>query len=424
MLGIYCRISKHKEQGRDVSIETQKQSGIKFAYSQGLTFKTFIDEGISGAEEDIKKRPEFFSLLEAIMEGEITKVYCYDQSRIERNTDIWKLFTHTMIKTGCLYYPNGSLLDLNIPENKLFTDVASLFNSFYADITGRKVKLAIAENAKKGKTHGMTAYGYEKGENGFFKINEEEAAVIRRIFQMSLEGVGTYSIANTLNNEKIDSKFNRFHRTFKRKDKDTGKITLYNTSDVKWRGNVIYDIIHNPIYKGKRRWGEDFFDVPAIIEEELWEKVNLNLEANKKNVGKREEYHYLLNGLLFCATCGKEYRGKKRLKGRNNAYMCKGKSSYYKTCNSRSISIPRLENFIIHHLFISKDLETYLVGLSENKDEIEELKSKIKKEKKLLENLNRTQDKAYKHLLDPDFENDDVMKKELFSTTKIIKDKM
>ncbi len=423
MIGIYCRISKHKEQGRDVSIETQMESGIEFAKNQGLTYKTFVDRGVSGASDDLSKRPEFVDLLDSVRHGEVTQVYCYDQSRIERNTDIWNLFTHTMTKAGCLYYPNGILLDLNVLENKLFTGIVSLLNSFYAELTSRKVKLAITANAKKGKTHGMTAYGYEKGENGFFKINEEEAAVIRRIFQMSFDGMGTYMIAKTLNKEKIEAKFNRFNRTFKRKDKDTGKITLYNTSEVKWRGNVIHDIIHNPIYKGKRKWGKEFVVVPAIIEEEFWERVNSNLEENKKSAGKRDEYHYLLNGLLYCATCGKEYRGKKRLKGRDNAYKCKGKSNYYRICSSRSISIPKLENFIIHHLFISKELEKYLVGLTENKLALDELKTKLTNEKATLEKLKRAESKAYKLLLDPDYGDDEKIKEELKLTKKKIKDK-
>ncbi len=61
--------------------------------------------------------------------------------------------------------------------------------------------------------------------------------------------------------------------------------------------------------------GENETKVPAIIDEATWDRVNKNLEENKKNPGKRDEYHYLLNGLVFCGICGKEYRGKKRLKG-------------------------------------------------------------------------------------------------------------
>lgn len=91
--------------------------------------------------------------------------------------------------------------------------------------------------------------------------------------------------------------------------------------------NVVYLILVNQIYKGIRKWngGENETKVPAIINETIWDSVNKNLEENRKKSGKRDEYHYLLNGLVFCGICGKEYRGKKRLKGRDNAYKCKSK---------------------------------------------------------------------------------------------------
>ena len=49
MVGIYCRISKHKEEGKDVSIAVQKKYGIEFAKSEGMEFRVFVDEGVSGA---------------------------------------------------------------------------------------------------------------------------------------------------------------------------------------------------------------------------------------------------------------------------------------------------------------------------------------------------------------------------------------
>ncbi|HNU62231.1 MAG TPA: recombinase family protein, partial [Methanofastidiosum sp.] len=105
MIGIYCRISKHKAEGKDVSIETQLEQGIAFAKSEGLEYKSYIDRAISGTKDDIKDRPEFALLLDSINKGIITKVFCFDQSRIERNSRIWNLFVYTMQKAKCQYYP-------------------------------------------------------------------------------------------------------------------------------------------------------------------------------------------------------------------------------------------------------------------------------------------------------------------------------
>jgi DNA invertase Pin-like site-specific DNA recombinase len=424
MIGIYCRISKHKEEGKDVSIETQMQEGKAFAKAEGLEFKIYVDKGISGTKDEIKDRPEFALMLDDIKRGNISHVYCFDQSRIERNNRIWNLFTSAMLEYKCKYYPGGKFLDLDVPENRLFTGMLSLTNEFFATLTGQKVKLAHTANSLKGKSHGITAYGYMRDKDGFLIINDEQAVTVRRIFQMSGSGIGVYTIAKTLNKDGIPTRFNNYKGEFKRKDNYTKQITVYNKNDVRWRGNVVHDLIKNPIYKGTRKWncGENETKVPAIIDESTWDQVNMNLKNNKKNVGKRDEYHYLLNGLVFCSACGKEYRGKKRLKGRDNAYKCKSKLRNALSCSSRALSIPKLETFIIKHLFQSKDLQEYLAGLPVNKEEIDEIAVKLNQLKKELDRNKRVEKMAYDRLLDPDLTDDATIKDRLILVKKKIQE--
>jgi hypothetical protein len=424
MIGIYCRISKHKAEGKDVSIETQLEQGIAYAKSEGLEYKSFIDRAISGTKDEIKDRPEFALLLDSINKGIITKVFCFDQSRIERNSRIWNLFVYTMQKAKCQYYPGGTFLDLDVPANRLFTGIISLTNEFYSTLTGQKVKLAHYKNSLKGKSHGITAYGYIRDENGLLKIHEEQAKVIRRIFKMSGDGIGVYTIAKKLNEEGIPTKFNDYSGQFKRRDKYTNEYTYFRKADVRWRGNVVYLVLTNQIYKGIRKWnsGENETKVPAIIDEATWDSVNKNLEENKKKPGKRDEYHYLLNGLVFCGICGKEYRGKKRLKGRDNAYKCKSKLRDPHSCTSRALSIPKLETFIIKHLFISKDLQKFLAGQSENKAETDNLNKKLAVLKKEIESFKKAEKKAYDRLLDPEYEDDEEIKERLRTIKKKIQD--
>lgn len=424
MIGIYCRISKHKAEGKDVSIETQLEQGISFAKSEGLEYKSFIDRAISGTKDDIKDRPEFALLLDSINKRIITKVFCFDQSRIERNSRIWNLFVYTMQKAKCQYYPGGTFLDLDVPANRLFTGIISLTNEFYSTLTGQKVKLAHYKNSLKGKSHGITAYGYIRDEDGLLKIHEEQAKVIRRIFKMSGDGIGVYTIAKKLNEEGVPTKFNDYTGQFKRRDKYTNQYTFFRKADVRWRGNVVYLIIINQIYKGIRKWngGENETKVPAIIDETTWDSVNKNLEENRKKPGKRDEYHYLLNGLVFCGICGKEYRGKKRLKGRDNAYKCKSKLRDPRNCTSRALSIPKLETFIIKHLFESKDLQNFLAGQSENKAETGNLNKKLDVLKKEVESFKKAEKKAYDRLLDPEYEDDDEIKERLRTIKKKIQD--
>ena len=424
MIAIYCRISKHKAEGKDVSIETQLEKGIDFAKSEGLEYKSFIDRAISGTKDEIKDRPEFALMLDQINKGIITKVYCFDQSRIERNNRIWNLFTYSMLKAKCKYYPGGNYLDLDVAENRLYTGILSLTNEFFATLTGQKVKLAHYKNSLKGKSHGITAYGYVRDENGLLKIHDEQAKIVRRIFKLSGEGIGVYTIAKTLNKDSIPTKFNDFSGVFKRRDRYTNQYTYFNKGDVRWRGNVVYLLITNQIYKGIRKWngGENEMKVPAIIDEATWNRVNKNLDENKKNPGKRDEYHYLLNGLVFCGICGREYRGKKRLKGRDNAYKCKSKLRNPQLCISRALSIPKLETFVIKHLFESKDLQKFLAGQTENKGETDNLNKKLALLKKEIEAFKKVEKKAYDRLLDPEYEDDDEIKERLRTVKKKIRD--
>jgi len=420
MIGIYCRISKQKEQGKDVSIEVQKKSGINFAKSINEEFKIFIDEGISGTYEKINERKGFASLLGAIKNKEITKVYCYDQSRIERSNKIWNFFVSLMMDNKCLYYPSGKIFDLAVPENLFYTGVMSLAHQLYAALTGIKVKEAINLNAKKGKSHGLTAYGYKKSENGFLVINNEESEVVKRIFEMSLKGIGTYTIANILNSEQIPTKYNRYKGEIKRVDKLTELPTYFSKKEVKWRGNVLHDIITNPIYKGKRKWNNEEVSVPAIITEDLWQKVNDNLLKNKKKVGKREEYHYLLNGLIFCNHCNNEFRGKRRKNGGDNVYKCKSKSRQNTKCNSHGINIFRIETFIINHLFMTKGLEGLLTKFDNDHNEIENLNQKLQKAENALSANKKVEQNLYNALFNPNLKNDKVIQEKLISIKKMI----
>jgi len=288
MLAIYCRTSKNKKGNRDKSIPSQKQTGAKFADLKGWECEFFVDEGISGTKDKIEDRPQFAEMLNLINKGKFKAVYCIDQSRIERNSNIWNFFVGVMLTKKCEYYPSGNFFDLNIPENIMFSGMVSLVNGFYASMTSRKTKLADELNAKEGKTHGMTAYGYQRGEKGYYEINDEEAKVVKKIYTLSLEGIGTYTIANILNSEGIPCKFNRFDGKIRRRDKLTGKITTYDKSKVKWRGNVIYDLITNSIYKGIRKWNELEISIPAIIDTDLWDKTNKNIHCQPTKIQSRQ----------------------------------------------------------------------------------------------------------------------------------------
>ena len=418
MLAIYCRISGKKGEDKDTSIPTQKEEGAKLASSLGLQPVFFVDEGISGTKDDTN-RPGFANMLKELNSKKYHGVYVLNQDRIERNSLIWEIFVAVMLSSDCKYYPNGVFFDLDNPSNRFIASVHSASNALYASLTSQRVKLSIKKRADDGRFRGQLSYGYKYDNKNHILIDEEEAKYVRMMYEWSLSGIGTYSIANLLNEKKIPTRFNKFEGDIKRIDPYTKEVYLHNKSNIKWRGNVVHDILKNPINKGKKKLGEEYYNVPEIVSEDFWERVIANLKENKKKVGKKVQYNYLLNGIMFCSHCGRQMVGKKRIASGDNSYKCKGKIYPNNLCTeSRSINIYKLETFLIKHLFESKELEKHLLELPEKENNYSALLSELTEQKKKLLSLERD----YKHqillLTNPDFAEDDNIQKVYKSSKK------
>lgn len=243
MLGIYCRTSKAREEKQ--SIENQREEGIKCAKKLDIGFRVYIDDGVSGTLDETI-RDGLSDLFRDIKKKEITHIYCIDQSRIERDTRTWDFFVAECINNNVEYYPSGVKFELDNDTNRMFAKLMSVVNAYYAEITSKKVRLANARKAKEGKTHGLKPYGYKKGKDNKYEIYEEEARNVRRMFEMSLNGIGAYTIANVFNEENIPTKFSgNFKGEMIRRDKFTNLKTKFQKDKVLWRGNVISDMLRN-----------------------------------------------------------------------------------------------------------------------------------------------------------------------------------
>jgi DNA invertase Pin-like site-specific DNA recombinase len=355
-LGIYCRISRTKE-GNDLSINDQKQKGIKKAKEICLPYELYIDEGISGTSDKIEDRPEFARFISDISNGTLSAVYAYDQSRFERNPQVRYLINQIFKKANISYYTElDGIVDLNDPQAEFFGDLMSVINKFQVTVTKIKVKSALKTRVASGKAHSILPYGYRKDENGFLIIDVEEAEIIKKIYDLSLSGMGTRSIAFFLNEIGVPTRYNKIQTgTISTKNKYTGTITVTEKKDIKWEGNTIRNIIKNTIYKGERVYSGEIYKVPEIINSTKWGKVQNNLANNRNNSGKKVEHRYLLKGLLRCGICGRNMYGKTRVNKHDDFYMCSSKRIKGENCGNRSISITKLEAFIWDRFFKGDD---------------------------------------------------------------------
>ncbi|QQM25156.1 recombinase family protein [Elizabethkingia sp. M8] len=357
MLGIYARISREKEEGKDRSINDQVLSGKELAAKLGLKYEVYIDEGLSGTL-DIEERPGLMQLIEDILSKKITHAFAYDQSRLERNKDVWsKLYTIFQDKKVKLSFKDVLEFDFESDENYLFSHITSLMNNFYTKVASRKIKSVLSRNIQEGKAHAIPPYGYRKNNEGYLIIDEIEKDVVKEIYESSLKGNGVDSIAYALNEKSIPTRYNKINTgTYTVRNKYTGEEKKLEKSKTKWRGGTIRNIIINPIYKGSRIWKGQSYNVPAIISPEYWDKVNSNLSKNANNTGKKVLHRYLLKGVLSCGKCGRNMVGRSRTNKKDHYYQCSSKRYKGESCGNRSINIDKIEGIIWSRFFKGNDL--------------------------------------------------------------------
>ncbi|MDO6819070.1 recombinase family protein [Zobellia sp. 1_MG-2023] len=439
MLAIYCRISQKKAQGKDRSIKEQRLRGIELAKKLKIKYKVFIDEGVSGTWA-LKDRPAFFKLVSDLLnkKGKITTVYALDPSRLYRNDETRLSFLAAVKKKDIqLYFDNG-LYDWSDPYMNFMGKVLSATDVLHVDVTKLKVKAVLERNAKEGKGFGITPYGYETDKRGYLTKHPEESKTVKRIYELSLSGVGTRTIAETLNKEGVPTRYNKIKKgSITTVNKDTGKLTTTEKKDVKWAGNTIRNILTNPIYKGLRIWNskdsksnkerlKEGVKIEPEIEVELpelalfdafyWQRVNDNLKNNANNSGKKVEHKYMLKGLLECKECGRNYYGRTRTNKKDNYYMCSSKRYKESTCTNRSINIDLFEGFVWSIMFdggtiYDKMVQTFNEGGSDKRKK--ELETLIESHNQSLLELTKEHKRMVQALIKGTLSDDDVKDEKL-----------
>ena len=317
---LYERLSRDDNMdGESYSIGNQKKLLTKVAKEKGYTnLVHFFDDGISGVTMD---RPGFADMIQQLEQGKAAAVFVKDLSRLGRN----------YIEVGRLteeFFPNHDIrlvavsdnIDTDEGENEL-APIRNLFNEWYARDISKKRRISNKIKGNAGEPMGQPPYGYVKDpENPKRWIVDEEAArVVRRIYRMTLEGVGTEQIAAKLEEDGVLTPRAYWHskginRPGKVKDLPP---THWNSSSVikmlsvqEYCGDILNFKTYSKSYKNKKRLENDrenwaiFKDVhEPIIERAVFEQVQQKRGKMRKRQAKDGE-RSMFSGLLVCADCG------------------------------------------------------------------------------------------------------------------------
>ena len=315
---LYERLSRDDElNGESNSISNQKSMLEDYARRNGFPNPThFTDDGISGTRFD---RPGFIAMMEEVEAGNVEAIIIKDMSRLGRDYLKVGQVMEILRQRGIRLIAINDGVDSANGEND-FTPFLNIMYEFYARDISRKIKSVFKAKGMSGKhLTGTVIYGYlwdEKREHWI--VDEEAAAVVRRIFAMTLDGYGSYQIANRLSQEKIEiPSLHLSHygegvnqsKTFK-DPHGWGSSTIVNilkkreylghTINFKTRKHFKDKKSH---YVDENEWVIFENTHAAIIDPETFENVQ-RIRSNVKRYPDGWGEAAPLTGLLYCADCG------------------------------------------------------------------------------------------------------------------------
>ena len=201
---LYERLSRDDDlQGESNSISNQKQLLEDYARRNGFPNPThFTDDGISGTRFD---RPGFTAMMEQVEAGRVDTIIIKDMSRLGRDyLKVGQVMEILRVKGVRLIAINDNVDSFKGDDD--FTPFRNIMNEWYARDISKKIKSVLRAKGMKGKhISGTIIYGYlwDEGRDHWI-VDEEAAAVVRRVFAMTIDGYGPFQIARRLTADKIE----------------------------------------------------------------------------------------------------------------------------------------------------------------------------------------------------------------------------
>ena len=317
---LYCRLSQDDGiEGDSNSIQNQKAILQKFAEDHHFPSPCFyVDDGFSGGTF---QRPAFQQMISDMENGEIGIIVTKDLSRLGRNQLHTGLYIEERFPMfGVRYIAINDNVDTDSSESNDLMPFKNLFNEWFIRDTSRKIRAVLKAKAERGERLGTrTPYGYRKDpDTKKLIVDDEAAAIVRRIFAMCAGGSGPSQIARILKKEQILTPTMYAYTRFGMNHTCLDTAHPYNWSDSAianlleneiYLGNTVNMKYSTKSYKDKRRVEHPREEClvfenthPALITREVWDMVQ-RVRKNKRRLTKMEEQSKY-SGLVFCADCG------------------------------------------------------------------------------------------------------------------------
>lgn len=406
LIAIYCRVSTEEQSENGYSIDEQERLLEEWCKKMGyVIYKCYSDRGISG--KNIKDRPALKELLSDAKAGKFDMVISWKINRLSRKLEDVLKIVSLLEKNNITFKSYSEPFETDTPAGRMQFQMMALIGEFERGTIAQNVKMGMIAKAKSGNWCGGRVLGYDlvpnnspeeekKGKNKL-EINEKEAEIVRFIFNEYSKGKGYKAITNQIN--KLG------YKTKKGNNFSVGSIRDILTNPV-YIGEIRYNVRQNWSEKRRRNINPNPIRVKgkheAIIDRELWDKVQLILESKKGKPSRIYDGEYPLTGILRCPKCGAGMvisrttntladGTKKRI-----AYYCCGnwKNKGTSVCNSNTIRVDKANEYVFKKIEELVSNEAVIKAVVKNINK--ERKDKVKPAKRLLGDIDKELEKLDK----------------------------
>ena len=362
--------------------------------------------------------------------GKVATIIVKDMSRFGRDYLKVGLYTDVLFKDkGVRFIAVNNGIDSNNQGDNDFTPFLNIMNEWYARDSSRKIQAIFKSRMEKGlRCSGSIPYGYlrDPQDKQHLVVDEEPAAIVRRIFQMVIEGYGVMAIADALTADKImipsayakcncpeNNHCNSFHDPYRWSATAIG----YILEKREYMGHTVLGKTITENYKTKKRRKARPEELmvfknthEAIVDEETWE-----LAHRLKKTVRRPSYPNRpanpLTGIVYCADCGRKMThrqpgpAKEKIYDADDAYVCGSYRQLTRDCTMHFIKTSALQNLSLSSIrevssFVRKDEKEFLHMVREETDaglekEAKEQKKRLHKAEKRIAELDVLIKKLY-----------------------------
>ena len=419
---LYARLSQEDAlDGESNSIANQKKILLKYAKDNGFPNPTFfIDDGVSGVTFD---RPGWNEMIRLSEAGKVKTVIVKDMSRMGRDYLKVGYYTESFFaERDIRYIAINDGVDSDKGDNE-FTPFRNLFNDFYARDTSKKIRAVMRSKGNAGE-HLCTnpPYGYRKDPDDKKKwiVDEEAAALVKKIFDLCIAGKGPMQIAKVLTADKVLT----VKAYYAKRDGKAMPDNLYRwdyksiagiLERLEYTGCTVNFKTYSKSHKLKKRLqnAPENYRIfpntqPAIIEEQVFERVQ-ELRANKRRPTKTGRQG-LFSGLLYCADCGEKlyFCTTNSFTPKQEHYVCSNYKSNTGTCSAHFIREETLKLFVLQRIFdvtamFFDDIQSFQNMVYQQR--FEEAEKAVKRQKKELEQARKRiaeLDRIFKRIYEDD----------------------